>query len=75
MSKKKAARPDYLTIDYGTLGVMTIDEFRQALWTDLAVLRDLHNVRYVSAPKLKVHISDRFGDRGPLRRLEDGKPI
>ena len=75
MSKKRSPPIDYLTIDYNMLGLMTLDEFRQALWTDLGVLKDLYNVRYVIAPKLKISLSNEFGERSPLRRKQDGKPI
>jgi len=73
--KKSKNRQNVLTVDYAKMGVMTIDEFKQALWTDLQILKDEHNAKYVSAPKLKLELTDKFGERLPLRDAHDGKPI
>ena len=78
MSKKSNNKKDKnsgLTIDYAKIGVMTIDEFKQAIWTDLQILKDEHHVKYITAPKLKLGLTDAFGECTPLRGRYDGKPI
>jgi len=77
MSRKKNNSNDKpgLTIDYSRMGIMTIEEFKQALWTDIQILKDEHNVKYVTKPKLKLGLTDAFGECAPLRGRYDGKPI
>lgn len=76
MAKKTPNKgPPGLTVDYSKMGTMTIDEFKQALWTDLQVLKEQHAVKYINAPRLKLEITDEFGEAQPLRRRSNGKPI
>lgn len=76
MAKKtKNSGPPGLTIDYEKMGMMTIDEFKQALWTDLQILKEQHAVKYVDAPKLRLKPTDEFGDSHTVRRQRDGKAI
>ena len=77
MSRKKNNSNDKpgLTIDYSRIGVMTIEEFKQALWTDIQILKDEHNVKYITKPKLKLGLTDAFGECTPLRGRYDSKPI
>ena len=76
MSKKKQfRRPPGLTIDYSKLGVITIEEFKQALWTDLQLLKEEHHIRYLEAPKLRLELVNEFGETMPLRDRGSGKPI
>ncbi len=76
MDKQKGTyKPPYLTVDYSLLGIMTLDEFKQALWTDLNVLKDAHNVKFVKAPTLRLEFTNEYGERAILKGLGDGKPI
>ncbi len=76
MAKKtKNSGPPGLTIDYAKMGMMTIDEFKQALWTDLQVLKEHHSIKYIDAPKLRLMPTDEFGENQILRGRSDGKPI
>jgi hypothetical protein len=76
MTKKtETFRAPGLTIDYSKIGTMTIDEFKQALWTDLQVLKEHYGAKYITAPKLKIDFTDEHGEVQPLRRRHDGKPI
>ena len=76
MAKKTPNKgPPGLTVDYSKMGTMTIDEFKQALWTDLQVLKEHHAVKYINAPKLKLEITDEFGEAQTLRGRSNGKPI
>lgn len=76
MSKRqKPYRPPHLTVDYTVMGIMTLDELKQALWTDLQVLKETYNVKYIKGPMLKLNLTDQFGEVAPLKSLNDGKPI
>ena len=57
------------------MGMMTIDELKQALWTDLQILKEEHHVKYVTAPKLKLEPTDECGERITLRGRSDGKSL
>lgn len=73
MSKKKNKSTEF-TIDYAKGGVMTIEEFKQALWTDLQILKDERRVKYIKAPRLKFEPTDENGDP-VLVRSGDGKAL
>lgn len=76
MAKKTTNNgPPGLTIDYSKMGTMTIDEFKQALWTDLQVLKEHHSVKYIDAPRLRLQVTDEYGESQTLRGRIDGKPI
>jgi len=76
MTKKYSGKPSpYLTVDYTRLGTISLNEWRQAILTDLHVLEDLHDVQYITAPLLRIQVSDAFGEPLPVRNLGDGKPI
>lgn len=64
--------PVALVIAYKQLGTISIDEFAQAILTDLHALRDVYNVRYVTAPRLKIHASNEYGDLLKVYRPEGG---
>lgn len=76
MAKKTPNKePPILTVDYAKMGTMTIDELKQALWADLQVLKEHYAVKYINAPKLKLQVSDEFGEAHALRGRDTGKPI
>ena len=58
-----------VVIEYKMLGTMSIDEFRLALWTDLAVLKDQYGVKFVKAPRLKIPITEVYTSAGTLEPL------
>lgn len=61
-----------LVIEYRFLGTISIDEFAQAVFTDLQVLKDQFNVRYVTAPRIRVPITNEYGDRLQLKAPTGG---
>ena len=76
MTKKtQTIRPPGLTIDYSILGILTLDELKRAIWTDLEVLKEIYNVRYVTGPRLRFQLTNEFGDHANLKDLGNGKPI
>lgn len=73
--RQQSYRPPFLTVDYSLMGIMTLDELKQAIWTDLEVLKETYNVKYIKAPMLKLNLTDQFGEAAPLKSLKDGRPI
>lgn len=65
---KRRPPEEGVLIEYAALGTMSVDEFRRALWTDLEILKDQYNVKYVKEPRLTVPITDEFGEFLKLRR-------
>lgn len=60
--------PDGLTISYKELGTISIDEFKQAILADLAALKDIYNVHYLTAPRLKLFVTNEYGEKIRVRR-------
>lgn len=73
MSKKKGSfGPDGLTITYKELGNISIDEFVQAVIADVNALKDIYNVRYVKCPRIKLFVTNEYGDPVNVRRPTGG---
>ena len=51
-----------LVIDYTKLDTISIDEFAQALWTDIQALKENYDVKFVTAPKLTIPVTNEYGD-------------
>lgn len=64
--------PTGFTILYKELGTISVDELAHALWEDIQVLKDIYNVRYVRAPRLKIFVTDEHGDLIKVRRPGGG---
>ena len=64
--------PDGLTIAYKELGTISIDEFKQALIADMGALKDIYNVRYVTAPRVKIIVTNEYGEPIKIRRPTGG---
>jgi len=62
-----------LTIDFEKLGTICIDEFQQAFIEDMAGVKEFYGVRFVTAPTLRIPVTNEYGDplivRGPTGRL------
>ena len=69
---KKSRRRDGLIIEYRALGTINIDELIHALIEDLKTLKDVYNVRYVTAARLKVPATNEYGERIRVRRPGGG---
>lgn len=67
-------RPDprALTIDYRELGTISIDELAHAVIEDIQALKDLYNVRYVKAPRLRFYVTNEYGEEIRVRRPTGG---
>ncbi|MDR6303419.1 hypothetical protein GGQ85_001109 [Nitrobacter vulgaris] len=64
--------PDGLTISYKELGTISLDELKQAILADLAALKDIYNVQYVNAPRLKIFVTNEYGEKIRVRRPGGG---
>jgi hypothetical protein len=71
--KQKPFQPDGLTIGYKQLGVISIDELAQALLADINALKDIYNVQFVASSRLKLFITNEYGDIRKLRRPGGGR--
>ena len=72
--KKGSGRfePQGLLIAYKELGTIHIDEFAQAIMTDLHVLKENYHVQFVRTARLKLTITDEYGDELTLHRPTGG---
>lgn len=66
-------RKGTLYIDYVELGTISIDELAQAIYTDIKALKDIYNVRYVTAPQLKLPVTNEYGEVRIVRKPEGGE--
>jgi hypothetical protein len=65
--------PDGLTISYKELGTISIDELAHALLEDIQALKDIYNVQYVKAPRLKLLVTNEYGEEIKVRRPGGGR--
>jgi hypothetical protein len=70
---EQTLEPNGLTISYNELGTISIDELAHAIWEDIQVLKDLYNVQYVKAPRLKLFFTNEYGEAVRLRRPGGGR--
>lgn len=61
-----------LMIEYRALGTIHIDELAQAILTDLNALKDIYNLQYVKAPRLRLPITNEYGDAVDIKRPGGG---
>lgn len=71
-SNKGSFEPKGLLIAYKELGTISIDEFRQAIIADLQALKEIYNVQYVKAPRLKINVTNEYGETVKVRRPMGG---
>lgn len=62
-------------IDYQTLGTISLDELKQAIWADIEALRDGFGVSFVKGVKLQVPATNEFGDPVVVKRLSTGGAV
>jgi hypothetical protein len=73
MSKKDGDTE--LTVNYDTLGTISLDQFKQAFWDDIQALKDEFGISYIKNAKLIVPATNEFGDSVQIRRLSTGAPV
>lgn len=73
MSIKDEFEPRGLLVEYRHLGTVSIDELKQAIFTDLECLRDIYGVEYVTAPTMKIFATNEYGEGRPIKRPDGSK--
>jgi hypothetical protein len=66
----KKGKDDALIIEYKSLGTITIDELAHAIIEDIQILKNEHSVRFVTAVRLRLPVTNEYGD--PLRVIRPG---
>src|SRR5690348_6954100 len=64
-----------LIISYQRLGTVTLDEQKQAIWDDIAALRDQFGVSYLTDAEIVIRATNEFGDPVKIRRLSNGAVV
>ena len=64
--------PAGLTIDYKILGTISVDELAHGIVEDLHTLKETYNVRFVRSPRLKLYVTDEYGEEVRVRRPGGG---
>lgn len=72
--KTKSFRPSGLMIEYRPLGTITLDELFHAIHEDLQALKDIHDIEFVTGARLKLPVTDGYGQHLTVRR-ESGRPM
>jgi hypothetical protein len=72
MHNKGWLEPHGLTLEYKLLGTINIDELAHALVEDIKVLKDLYNIHYVKVTRLKLSVTDEYGEEIKVRRPGGG---
>jgi hypothetical protein len=75
MSDKKKYSSDSkskLTISYQGLGIVSVDELAQAIWTDIQALKDIYNIHYVRGSSLWLVATNEYGDPVVVQRPTGG---
>jgi hypothetical protein len=71
-SDKGAFEPRGLLISYKELGTISIDELAHALVGDIEALKEIYNVQYVKGSRLKLLVTDEYGEEVRVRRPVGG---
>jgi hypothetical protein len=72
MDNKWPFEPHGLIMEYKLLGTINIDELAHAVVEDIQVLKDLYNIRYVKGTRLKLFVTDEYGEEIRVRRPGGG---
>lgn len=70
---RKGWEPTGLVIAYRQLGTISIDELRDALVEDIQALKDIYNVRYLKNARLKLFVTNEYGEELKVRRPGGGR--
>jgi len=73
MSGKKGFELDGLTIGYKELGTISIEEMMEALVEDMQALRDIYNVHYVNGSRLRLYVTNEYGEPIKVTRPAGGR--
>lgn len=62
-----------LLIEYREIGTVSIDEFTHALLEDMQALKDIYNVQYITGARLRLPVTNEYGERLKVRRPAGGQ--
>lgn len=62
MKNRGGFEPQGLTISYKELGTISIDELAHAVLEDIQALKDIYNVQYVKASRMKLLVTNEYGE-------------
>jgi hypothetical protein len=71
----KGEHPTALEVDHKTLGTISLDELKQALWEDIQALHEEFDVSFVKNVKLIVPATNEYGDPVDVHRRCNGHRI
>jgi len=74
-NNKGPNEPGGLTINYKELGTISIDELAQAIFADIHALKDGYNVRFVKGARLKLLVTNEYGEEVRVPRIGGGGTI
>ncbi len=74
MYKRKGKGVGKAIIEYESLGIISIEQFEQALWEDLKALHDFYGVRFLKGARLEIPATTQYGDPIPFRH-PDGQVV
>lgn len=69
---RRSFEPKGLTIDYKALGTISIDELAHAIIEDIHSLKDIYNIQYVKSPRLRLYVTNEYGEEIRVRRPTGG---
>ena len=72
-TRKGSFEPHGLLVSYKQLGTISIDELKHAVIEDINALKDIYNVRYVKACRLKLFVTNEYGEEYQVRRPGGGR--
>ena len=64
-----------LTFTYACLGTINLDEQKQAIWDDIAALKDEFGVAFLNGAELVIRATNEYGDPVKIRRLSTGAVV
>lgn len=71
MSRKRGKQPKHvLTVDFSKLGTVSIEELRQAIYTDIEALKDMYGINFLTGAELTLPITNEYGDPRDVRHPE-----
>mgnify|MGYP006283851959 CR=1 FL=1 len=73
MRERLTSAFERMMLEYRALGTVTLDELRQAIFTDFECLKDEHNVRYVKEAVVRFAVTDEYGQSRTVKRKDGSK--
>jgi hypothetical protein len=72
-NKHKDEKRQGLVIEYRELGTISIDELAHAVFEDIQALKEIYNVHYVKGARLRLPITNEYGENLTVTRPSGGR--